>query len=183
MAGFNIPAELRNDKLRLSLLKEGDFDLLYQVAADPLVWEQHPCKDRYKEEVFRLFFEEALRSASAYAIFNAHTGELIGSTRFYDLDKEHAQVAIGYTFFARKYWGGVYNGAVKRLMLDHAFRFADEVLFHVGADNIRSQKAVLRLGAEKTKEFERDANGTKTSHYEYCLGKEAWLNRTAGITI
>lgn len=181
MTGFNIPQELRDDKVKLVLLEERDFDLLYSVASDPLIWEQHPSKDRYKEDVFRIFFNEAIESGSAYSIFNAKTNELIGSTRFYDADTEHSSVAIGYTFFARRYWGGEYNRAVKKLMLDHAFGFVDHVLFHVGANNIRSQTAVLRLGAEKVREFERESNGAKTLHYEYSLTKEAWKKGAAAI--
>lgn len=176
MTGFIIPQELKNDKVKLVLLKEGDFDRLYNVASDPLIWEQHPSKERYKEEVFRVFYNEAVTSGSAYLIFDAQTNELIGSTRFYDIDIEHSAVGIGYTFFARKCWGGAYNRPVKKLMLDYAFRSAGNVLFHVGSGNIRSQKAVLKLGAEKVREFERESNGVKTLHHEYCLAKEAWNN-------
>lgn len=96
MTGFNIPKELKDNKVKLILLKEEDFDQLYSVASDPLIWEQHPSKDRYKEDVFRSFFTEAVKSGSAYCIFDLQTNELIGSTRFYD--PERSTVAIGYTF-------------------------------------------------------------------------------------
>lgn len=75
------------------------------------------------------------------------TGELIGSSRYYDLDEIQRVVCIGYTFIARRAWGRQYNRALKELMLDHAFRFVDRVVFHVGAGNMRSRKAMEKLGA------------------------------------
>jgi RimJ/RimL family protein N-acetyltransferase len=55
-------------------------------------------------------------------------------------------VSVGYTFIARKYWARGYNRALKQLMLDHAFKFVDRVIFQVGRDNLRSRKAMEKLG-------------------------------------
>ena len=56
--------------------------MLYDGAADPLGWEQHPVKDRYKEDVFRMFFREALESGGALIAMDAGDGRVIGSSRF-----------------------------------------------------------------------------------------------------
>lgn len=146
--------KLQNEIVKLIPLKENDFELLYNVAKDPLIWEQHPNKDRWKREVFQNFFEGALQSKGAFLIYDVQTNQLIGSTRFYDYDSIESAVSIGYTFYARSHWGGKFNPAAKRLMIDYAFQFVDKVIFHIGAQNIRSQKSIEKLGAVKIKEEE-----------------------------
>ena len=71
---------------------------------------------------------------------------IIGSSRFHGYDQERSEVEIGWTFLARSHWGGSYNGEMKRLMLRHAFRFVSCVVFLVGVQNVRSQRAVERIG-------------------------------------
>jgi hypothetical protein len=56
-------------------------------------------------------------------------------------------IEIGWTFLARRYWGGRYNGEMKRLMLEHAFQTVDEVVFIIGPENHRSRRAVEKIGA------------------------------------
>jgi RimJ/RimL family protein N-acetyltransferase len=123
-----------------------DFHDLYAVAADPLIWEQHPVPDRYREEVFREFFREALESGGTLIAIDARQGQVIGSSRFHGYDTGKSEIEIGWTFLARPYWGGVYNGEMKRLMLGHAFRFVNSVIFLVGPQNLRSQRAVEKIG-------------------------------------
>lgn len=135
-------------------LRDEDFESLYSAASDPLIWAQHPNKNRYKREVFKTFFEGAMKSGGAFIVYDKKSGEVIGSSRFYDLNAETKEILIGYTFFIRKYWGKGMNHALKRLMLNHAFQFADKVIFHIGAVNIPSQRAIAKLGAIKTGEQE-----------------------------
>jgi RimJ/RimL family protein N-acetyltransferase len=120
---------------------------MYTVASDPMIWEQHPNSDRYKREVFEKFFQGAMNSRGAFAVIDADTSNIIGSTRFYNLNTDESVVYIGYTFLARTYWGGTYNHEMKRLMINHAFQYVNRVLFQIGANNIRSQTAVQRIGA------------------------------------
>lgn len=141
------PINLVNKEINLVPLLPEHFDLLYPVASDPLIWEQHPNPDRYKKEVFEVYFKGAIDSGGAFLIKNAQSGEVIGCTRFYDYNPEDKSIFIGYTFFSRSVWGKGINHAVKRLMLNYAFNFVDKVIFHVGANNIRSQKAMEKLGA------------------------------------
>lgn len=167
------PAHLQNELVKLVPLTENDFERLYAVASDPLIWEQHPSFDRYQRNVFQDFFAGALDSKAAFLIVDQATGEVIGSTRYYD-HKEDESIAIGFTFLARQYWGGRYNQAVKELMLHYAFAYVDKVIFHIGATNLRSQIGTTRLGAIKTGEFiTQDEKGPRLS-YEYTLPKDAW---------
>ena len=168
---INLQPELENDLIKIVPLKESDFERLFTVASDPSIWEQHPTKDRYKREIFQKYFDGAVESKSAFLVFNKATNELIGSTRFYDFKPEHSSIAIGFTFLARKYWGGDYNRSMKKLLLDYAFTFVNTILFHIGSTNIRSQKAVLKIGATKINEVDFDYYGTKLLHFEYAIGK------------
>lgn len=159
---FNTQPFLENNLIKLVPLKQEDFEELFLVASDPLIWEQHPNKNRYKKEVFKVFFEGAIKSGGAFKILDAKTNQLIGSTRFYELVNQPKSIAIGYTFYARSHWGGKYNPACKKLMLDYAFQYVDSVIFHIGANNIRSQKSIERLGAKKIAEEEIEYYGEES---------------------
>jgi len=135
------------------------------VAADPLIWEQHPAKDRYQEEQFRVFFREALESGGALVAIDTKDGRVIGSSRFHGYDGDKSEVEIGWSFLARSHWGGRYNGEMKQLMLQHAFRFVDRVVFLVGLHNRRSQRAVEKLGGMRVGS-RPDASGRDSIVYE-----------------
>ncbi|MFB3388120.1 GNAT family N-acetyltransferase [Flavobacterium sp. LAR06] len=170
---FNLQPDLLEDGItKLVPLKETDFDALFEIASDPLLWEQHPIKDRYKKEVFQTFFNAALSSKSGFLILNAVTNEVIGTTRLYDYKPENSSIAIGYTFIGRKYWGGLYNKSNKKLLINYAFQQVDSVFFHIGAENFRSQKAVLKLGATKVNEMNFPPTTDGILHYEYELKEE-----------
>lgn len=143
---FELQPILRGELLTLRPLQPEDFDTLYAVASDPLIWEQHPNSDRYKPHVFQAFFREALDSGGALVASDARDGRVIGSSRFVGYDQERSEIEIGWTFLARSYWGGTYNRELKQLMLQHAFRFVANVVFLVGPQNIRSQKAMEKIG-------------------------------------
>ena len=149
---MNIQATLENENVKLVPLNPNDLEELFSVASDPKIWEQHPNKDRYKREVFEKFFQGAIESKGAFKIIDKNTGEIAGSTRFYDYNPKENSIFIGYTFYATKFWGSKLNPQVKKLMLDYIFQFVDKVNFHVGKDNIRSQKAMEKLGAKKVDE-------------------------------
>jgi len=147
---FDLQPHLKGDLIELRPLRPDDWDELFTVASDPLIWEQHPESDRYKKEIFKIFFEDALRSGGAFIVIDTQTQQIIGSTRFHGYDPEKSEIEIGWTFLARKYWGGRYNREMKQLMLAHAFKFVENVVFFVGENNIRSQKATEKIGAVKS---------------------------------
>jgi RimJ/RimL family protein N-acetyltransferase len=168
------PEILENDILKIVPLHESDFDNLFEVASDPLIWEQHPASDRYKKEVFQLYFDGAISGKTAFKIIDKLTNKIIGSTRYYDYMPENSSIAIGYTFLARQYWGGRYNKSSKKLIIDYAFQFVDKIYFHIGATNVRSQLATTRNGAIKIREFDSEQNGIKTTSFEYQIEKKNW---------
>jgi N-acetyltransferase len=143
---FDLQPILEGQLVRLRPLLAADYGDLYRVASDPLIWEQHPARERYKEEVFREFFREALEAGGALIATDPKTGLVIGSSRFNAYDPEKSEIEIGWTFLARSHWGGACNGEMKQLMLCHAFRFVKHVVFFIGEHNLRSQKAVEKIG-------------------------------------
>ncbi len=144
---FDLQPSLENPLVRLAPLEPGDFEKLYAVACDPLIWEQHPSRERFRREVFLSYFQGAIESKGASQVLDAVSGELIGCSRYYDYDPGTSQVSIGYTFLARSHWGRGYNRALKQLMLDHAFQHVGRVTFQVGSTNWRSRRAMEKLGA------------------------------------
>ena len=172
---MNLQPILENETIQLIPLQASDFELLYQVAADPLIWEQHPNKNRYQRGIFQIFFDGALLSKGAFIIKDKETNTIIGSTRFYDWNPEEKSVLIGYTFYGRNYWGSNYNPIIKKMMLAYAFQFVDQVYFHEGAKNIRSQIAMERLGAKKVREINVAYHGEPEKlNFEYVISKSDW---------
>ncbi|MGH6876563.1 MAG: GNAT family N-acetyltransferase [Rhizomicrobium sp.] len=163
---------LTGDLVELCPIRAEEGKEMFAVAADPGIWEGHPASDRYNEPVFREFFDAALASGSALTIRDRSTGRIIGSSRYHDWKPGRSEVEIGYTFLARSHWGGTYNREIKRLMLDHAFRFVDTVSFVVGETNIRSQRAMEKIGGVRRPGFQdRNLRGHIARHVVYEIRK------------
>jgi len=165
---------LKGELIELRPLRADDFDALYKVASDPLIWEQHPERNRYREEVFRRLFQESLASGGALVAINSETEEVIGSSRFHAYDERLSQIEIGWTFLARSFWGGEFNGEMKRLMLGHAFKFVESVIFVIGEENIRSQRAMERIGGRRVG-TRTDANGR--TNFIYRISRLEFENK------
>jgi RimJ/RimL family protein N-acetyltransferase len=175
---FNLQPVLENELLQLRPLKEEDFESLYKVASDPLIWEQHPAKERSEREGFKTFFSDAMKSGSAFVVIDKDTGEVMGSTRFYPVDGFKNAISIGWTFIARKYWGGAYNGTMKHLMIEYAFNYVDNVLFHIHENNTRSQKAVEKIGGKRITSLEGTIlNERPNASVIYCIRKGDWKGK------
>lgn len=190
---------LIGDSLKLTPLQPADWPALAQAASDPLIWQLHPEPLRYKAEVFRPVFDSGLASGSAFTIRDKHSGEVLGTTRYYEWVPSHAgggdgdgsassgdcdggSVAIGYTFLVRSRWGGSSNTELKQLMLQHAFASVDTVWFHVGSENFRSQKAVQKLGAVFSHSEIKAPTGVPRATYCYRLAKAVWQARLNSAT-
>ncbi len=146
---FDYQPVLKGKLVELRPLRSADYGDLYAVAADPLIWEQHPVKNRHEEDVFRAFFREALASGGALIAVDGETQRVIGSSRFHGYDEGRSEVEIGWTFLARSHWGGTCNGEMKQLMAQHAFRFVSCIVLFVSPQNLRSQRAVEKIGGTR----------------------------------
>ncbi len=162
---FDKQPDLEGDLLQLRPMQADDFRRLYAVGGDPLLWEQHPCPERWKPDPFRDFFEESLTSGGALTVIERATGAIIGSSRFHGYDVANNEIEIGWSFLARSHWGGAYNGEMKFLMLDHAFRFVNVVVFLIHPINLRSQKATEKVGGVRNG-WRATGDGTDCYLYE-----------------
>jgi len=165
---------LEGERVLLRPLRHDDWDALFAVASDPLIWAQHPAHDRWREPVFRAFFDDALAGGGALLAIDGKSGAVIGSSRFEGLEREDGgSVEIGWTFLARICWGGVFNHDMKRLMLAHALVSVAECRFLVGENNIRSRRALERIGARLTERAEMRimADGTEIPHLTYVINR------------
>lgn len=168
VTNFDFKPILTGQTISLRPLTNDDFDALYAAASDPLIWEQHPSPLRYRRDVFESsFFQGAINSDGALVIVEKTTGTIIGSSRFYEWDPATEEIAIGFTFLTRAHWGGATNHELKSLMLDHAFRWAKVVWFHIGKDNMRSRKAIERIGARYSHTEMKVINGVGKEHVFY----------------
>lgn len=157
--------------ISLRPLVAADFEALHAAAADPLIWEQHPDPLRYEREAFRTkFFDPAVACKMAYVVVDNATGQLVGSSRYYEQDDAKREIAIGYTFLARSHWGGSANREMKQLMLAHAFATGFErVWFHVGKNNMRSRKAMEKIGGQFSHEGVKEMGGMKIDYVFYVI--------------
>ena len=173
----NLQPCLSNELVLIRPLRSDDYEALYQVASDPLIWEQHTTSDRWKSEGFLNFFEESLQSKGSLVIIAQKSNLIIGSSRFKKSPKSNDAVEIGWSFLAREYWGGTYNRSFKSLMLNHAFTYWKYVVFLIAFSNIRSQNATIKLGGRKIEDgnlsFLKDKVQT---HFTYIIEKENWTN-------
>jgi RimJ/RimL family protein N-acetyltransferase len=169
---FDKQPTLRSALVEARPLGPADFDALYAVAADPLIWAQHPERDRHQLARFRAFFDAALASGGALLVSDAATRRVIGSSRFHGYSAERSEIEIGWTFLARSHWGGRTNAELKRLMLEHAFRCVATVVFFVSPENRRSQRAMEKVGGVLAPE--PDAEGRLV----YCITADAFRARS-----
>lgn len=158
--------------LHLRPLQPGDWDALYAVASDPAIWSLHPASDRWREPVFRDFFQQALDSGGALVAIDPATGLVIGSSRF-DLTRARVgEMEIGWTFLARRYWGGATNAVMKRAMISHALGFVERVIFVVGEHNLRSRRAMEKIGGVLTERRIESAGGAPGRSVVYAIDRE-----------
>src|ERR1051326_8472041 len=177
-ARFDLQPTLEDKIIIVRPLKEEDLEDLYKVASDPLVWEQHPSKDRCRRAVFELFFKDGMASGGAFAVVDKKTGQLIGSTRFHHVKETENAIEIGWTFLAREYWGGHYNKAMKTLLMDYAFQFVDNILFYIGEENLRSQKAIEKIGGQRITALNGvPLEGRPNASVIYHIAKKTWKEK------
>ena len=156
---FELQPVLRGELVELRPLRREDFEGVYEAASNPEIWAGHPEKDRYTREIFQFFFDSGMESGGAFAVVERASGRIIGSTRYHNL-KPGEEVEIGWTFLEKAFWGGKYNGEMKRLMMDHAFKFVGRVVFVIGAENWRSRRAVEKIGGKLLRAEERPSART-----------------------
>jgi RimJ/RimL family protein N-acetyltransferase len=171
-ARFDFQPYLVGDIVEMRPVTSSDYAALFALGSDPAVWDQHPNRDRYLESPFRDYFTEGLASGCALVARRRADGAVIGWSRYSTAFAGADEIEIGWSFLGRAYWGGRYNGDMKRIMIAHAFRFVSHVIFRIGEQNARSRAAVERLGAVLLDRKEvKGANGTFAVTVYYGLAR------------
>ena len=166
---------LANAHISLRPLTPDDWPALFAAASDPLIWAVHPAHDRWQEPVFRAYFEEALASGGALVALDPGTGAVIGASR-YDFDRaDPGEIEIGWTFLARSHWGGATNAAMKALMVGHALKHVDRVIFLIGETNVRSRRAMEKIGGVLTdRHHDAVVHGAPVEHVIYAIDRAGY---------
>jgi len=116
-----------------------------------------------------------------FAVREAGSGEIVGSTRYYEIDTELPRLAIGYTWYAKRWQKTHLNTACKRLLLEHAFETLGcaAVAFHTDERNEDSQRAIERLGAQREgvlRAHKRRTDGSLRNTVCFSILAEEWPN-------
>jgi N-acetyltransferase len=181
--GWVNPLELSDGDIRLVPLGLQHEQGLRAAAADGALWNlrvtsvpepQHTRK--YIEDALRMH-EEGKRLA--FAVTDARTGEVLGSSSYHDILPEVKRLEIGYTWYARSRQRTALNTTCKLLMMRHAFDTlaANVVGWRTDNFNYASQRAIERLGARKDGVIRGHAlrrDGTIRDTVMYSLAAGEW---------
>ena len=173
---------LRGETLLLRPLVADDFEALHAAASDPDIWALHPEPTRWQREVFRRFFDSGLACGGALVAVERSSGAVVGSSRYYHWQPDVREITVGYTFLVRRLWGGPANREMKALMLGHAFGFAQAVWFDVGVDNLRSRRAMEKLGATIARTSPADPARGTAAHVHYRIERSSWLDEARAVS-
>ncbi|MFT5219104.1 MAG: RimJ/RimL family protein N-acetyltransferase [Planctomycetota bacterium] len=171
---FTFQPFLSDEKLAIRPITVDDLEPMYAIMSDKNIWAGHPASDRYQRPVFEQWFKNAIASKATIVVSDRATGALIGSSRYYTVATVPDDISIGFTFLTCAYWGGETNCQLKRLMFDYAFQFFDTIWLHASPDNIRSQKACEKIGAQFTHDEVSPISGKDELWFCYKVSKEQW---------
>ena len=178
------PVTLQSWGVRLEPLSMAHADGLMAATADGDLWKLHytsvpePTAGSVAEYLSFALAGQARGDMLPFAVLDAD-GNLLGSSRYYEIEPTTPTLAIGYTWYAARAQRTHVNSACKRLLLGHAF---DElgmatVYFHTSHENLRSQAAILRLGAKHDgviRHHRRQKDGSLRDTFAYSILKEEW---------
>jgi RimJ/RimL family protein N-acetyltransferase len=180
MTEFNLQPTLIGTNIMLRPVSAEDRDALYAVASDPLIWEVHPAHDRWQRDVYQAYFDQGIASGGALAVVDLASNILIGSSRYSHEFALDGEIEIGWTFLARSHWGGNINREMKRLMIGHALQHFGHVIFRIGETNIRSRRAMEKIGGVLTDRIQISMMaGKEVRHVTYRMGREEFNNNLA----
>ncbi|RYF81581.1 MAG: N-acetyltransferase [Chitinophagaceae bacterium] len=159
---------------------------LKALAKDERIWQY--TKTLLINESFDEQFDRYITAALdprfsgmqvSFVMRDAKTAEIMGMTRYYKIEPSHKRLSIGYTWYAPKYWGLVHNKECKLLLLQYAFETLgfQRVEFEVAHQNIRSQKAVAKIGGVKEAVLRKHglhADGTVRDTVVFSIINDEW---------
>lgn len=178
--------KLKGTQVYLELLQPQHIPQLKELAREPRIWEYTKSilvNDQY-EQNFQNYINLALDPQNtggqvSFVIFDANTRQLIGMTRYYRFEPAHKRLSIGFTWYTPAVWGKVHNRECKLLLLQYAFETLkfQRVEFEVAHQNVRSQKAVEKIGGIKEARLRKHglhADGTIRDTFVYSIIDDEW---------
>lgn len=150
---FKAPLILENESALLRPLEVSDFDALLPFSLnEPELWT-YSLLPASGSENLKTYIQHALdgraaKTSYAFIVIDKTSGDVAGSTRFYDYQAHHNTVQLGFTWYGKKFQGTGLNKNCKYLMLDYAFRELelDRVEFRADNNNLRSIAAMKSIG-------------------------------------
>lgn len=151
-------SKLKGKSIYLLTLQPQNKEVIRHLAKDGRIWEFNQMLlinesyDSQFEHYFRMALDlSALNGQQSFTIHKVSDNNIIGMSRFYEINPKEKRLTIGYTWYVPEAWGRVYNKECKLLMLTYAFDVLkfNRVEFNVAHQNIRSQKALEKFGAVK----------------------------------
>jgi RimJ/RimL family protein N-acetyltransferase len=183
-----VPTPLQDAHVLLEPLTLDHVPALEAAAADGELWNlwftSAPPPGQAQAYVEKALAGLAANQMLPFAVREKSSGDIVGTTRLYDFVPELPRIAIGYTWYAKRWQKSHLNTACKRLLLKHAFESLGcvAVEFHTDCSNLDSQRAIERLGAQREgvlRSHKRRPDGSlrDTVCYSILSGEWADVNR------
>ncbi|MDA8344369.1 MAG: GNAT family protein [Thermaerobacter sp.] len=184
------PCVLEGAAVRLEPLRQTHGTGILAAADDPSIW-RWMSKSLTDAAAVEEFIDSALRDeaagrAYAFAVVSRSDGNVIGSTRYLDVDEANRGAEVGWTFYSRAAWGGAVNPESKLLLLRHAFEDwgAMRIALRTDSRNLHSQAAIRKLGARyegllRSHRLRRD--GSVRDTVCFSVVREEWPSVRAGL--
>ncbi|HLA58898.1 MAG TPA: GNAT family N-acetyltransferase [Puia sp.] len=174
---------LKGKSLSLIPVEEKYLEELLSFSANPVIWEHLPKEIFNREELLQWYLQtkedEASGKAIPFLIQDIQSLEIMGSTRILDLDVANRKAEIGWTWINPKYFGTKINVEAKLLLLDYAFTVLrlNRIQFRADERNIRSRRAILKLGATfeaVLRNFKQRRDGSVGNAFLYSIISSEW---------
>jgi len=185
--------KLRGQYVYLETLQPKHMDFLKSLARDARLWEY--TKTLLLDETFDYQFEKYMQAAfddratggqHSFVIRQTSDDAIIGMTRYYKIEPVHKRLSIGFTWYIPDVWGKVYNKECKLLLLQYAFEelHFQRVEFEVAHQNVRSQKAVEKIGGvheARLRKHGLHADGTVRDTIVFSIIDDEWPEKKAAL--
>ncbi len=146
---------LVGEEVSLIPVEERWLEELLSFSADPVIWKHLPIEIYTRADMYNWYKHTRQEADSGkiipFLIQHTQSGEILGTTRILEWERSHKRAEIGFTWINPKWFGSNINAEAKLLLLDYAFNSMklNRVQFKADERNLRSQRAIEKLGATK----------------------------------
>ncbi|MFY8022428.1 MAG: GNAT family N-acetyltransferase [Bacteroidia bacterium] len=176
---------LIGEQVELIPLESRHFEELTNLAGEPIIWEFIPVDMSSNEKCHLAFTNANIQKEKGnqfpFVIIHKQENKIIGSTRLMNIEPEFKKLEIGWTWLHPDYWASAVNLECKLLLLNFCFEELKtiRVQFKTDENNIRSQKAIRKIGAQFEGILRNDMirdNGTYRNSVYFSIIIKEWLD-------